>query len=961
MRKFILLSLTIMISMTALAQSKTSQLNGTLITLEQKDTVGVVGAAIELTSLRDTLDKKYTISAIRGAYQFKGIPAGEYRMTATSLGYKTAVQEIKVTGEKTMTIPAWFIEEDNLKIEEVSVVTQAVRTTINGDTIVYNASAYKVLPDADADELLAKMPGIKVDGGTVEAQGETVQKILIDGREFFGNDVATAIKTLPAEAVKSIEVFDKLSDEAEFSGIDDGNSYKAINIVTHNKMKTAIFGKMNAQYAFEPRSYEETQHYGSIDGNLNFFREKSKTTVRFRANNMNGNAESKMGMGGLNYINSWGDKDAIKLEGSYTFNANNNKHKSWTERDYFLTEEELNSPNPDEIYEHYESNSRNQNKSYNHNFNSRFEWRISQRQRLMLRAQVSFNDNSGNNNSSSDYYPISGIDYITLQNWGHSNSDGLNANINGNYFLRLGEKAGRVLNINFNANYSDNNSGSENYSEKKVNEPIQQRSTSDNQNYRVNGNITYAEPLGERAQITVGYNANYSDSNADRLTHLYDFENHIYQEQISPEYSNRNATTYFTQRIGPGFRFSNDGTTISGMLNYQHVAMNSERVYPAVFVLPRKTFQDLTYSVMTRIKLNMENRISLRVSSNTSNPSVNQLQDVVDISNVNHISAGNPNLKPSYSHRANFNYTHSGIERGTTFSINFGGSKVQRAIVNSIIKNQPGYPIYSADGKELLTTLSPTGQFSKPVNINGDWSYNGGLSYGFPLNFIGCNFNIDAHGSYSQQPSLINDILNKSKRYTLGGGVMLGSNFSEYVDFRFRYSPNYNNVRNTMSTNGDNEYIQHNLNGNIRVVFGFGLTLHANGNYFKYVGLNSTAQNLNREELICNFGIGMKVLKKLGEVQLIANDVFNQNEGFNRSWNSQFMQNSTSSVIGRYYGIRFSYNLRHYGRTRKGKVIDDSRHRDSEGGFMPGGMGGHGGGGFGGGGFGGGGGFRGGF
>ena len=189
---------------------------------------------------------------------------------------------------------------------------------------------------------------------------------------------------------------------------------------------------------------------------------------------------------------------------------------------------------------------------------------------------------------------------------------------------------------------------------------------------------------------------------------------------------------------------------------------------------------------------------------------------------------------------------------------------------------------------------------------------------------------------------------------------MLGSNFSEYVDFRFRYSPNYNNVRNTMSTNGDNEYIQHNLNGNIRVVFGFGLTLHANGNYFKYVGLNSTAQNLNREELICNFGIGMKVLKKLGEVQLIANDVFNQNEGFNRSWNSQFMQNSTSSVIGRYYGIRFSYNLRHYGRTRKGKVIDDSRHRDYEGGFMPGGMGGQGGG-FGGGGFGGGGGFRGGF
>lgn len=952
MRKFLLLSLAILTAMTALAQSKTSQLNGTLISIEQKDTVGVVGAAIELTSLRDTLNKKYTISAIRGAYQFKGIPAGEYRMTATSLGYKTATQNIKVTGEKTMTIPAWMMEEDNLKIEAVSVTTQAVRTTINGDTIVYNAAAYKVLPDADADELLAKMPGIKVDGGTVEAQGETVQKILIDGREFFGNDVSTAIKTLPAEAIKSVEVFDKLSDEAEFSGIDDGNSYKAINIVTHNKMKTAIFGKMNAQYAFEPRSYEKTKHYGSVDGNLNFFREKSKTTLRFRANNMNGNAESKMGMGGLNYINAWGDKDAIKLEGSYTFNANNNKHKSWTERDYFLTEEELNSPNPDEIYEHYESNSRSQNKSYNHNFNSRFEWRISPRQRLMLRAQISFNDNKGNNNSSSDYYPISGIDYITLQNWGHSNSDGLNTSVNGNYFLRLGEKAGRTLNVNFNANYSSNTSGSENYSEKKVNEPIQQRSTSDNYNYRINGGITYAEPIGDHAQATVGYNVNYSDSDADRLTHLYDFENQIYHEQISPEYSNRNTTSYLTQRVGPGFRFSNNGSTVSGMLNYQHVTMNSEREYPAVYVLPRKTFENLTYSVMTRIKLNMENRISLRLNSRTNNPSVGQLQDVVDISNVNHISAGNPHLKPSYSHHGHFNYTHSGIERGTTFSVNFGGSKVQRAIVNSVIKNQPGYEIFSPDG-EFLTTLSPTGQYTRPVNISGDWSYNGGISYGFPINFIGCNFNADAFGSYSQSPSLINEILNKSKRYTLGGSVMLGSNFSEYVDFRFRYSPNYSNIRNTMSTSGDNEYIQHTLNGNIRVVFGFGLTLHANGNYFKYVGLNDTASQLDRDELICNFGIGMKVLKKLGEIQLIANDVFNENEGFNRSWNSQYMQNSTSSVIGRYYGIKFSYNLRRYGQTRKGKVIDDSRHR--EGGFNPMMMGGPGGG------FGGGGGFRGGF
>ena len=173
--------------------------------------------------------------------------------------------------------------------------------------------------------------------------------------------MATAIKTLPAEVVKSVEAIDKLSDQAEFSGIDYGNSYKAINIVTHNKMKTAVFGKMNAQYAFEPRSNDDTQHYGSTDGNLNYFREKSKTTLRFAANNMNGNSRSKMAYGGVNYINAWGEQDRIKLEGSYGYNTNNNKHYSWLERDYFLTEEEIASGSG-EIYEHYESNSRSHSK-----------------------------------------------------------------------------------------------------------------------------------------------------------------------------------------------------------------------------------------------------------------------------------------------------------------------------------------------------------------------------------------------------------------------------------------------------------------------------------------------------------------------------------------------------------------------------------------------------------------------
>lgn len=311
MKRFLLLSIFLCLccTMNLMAQSRHgATVMGTIVAEHPEEGMeGVVGATIELMSLADTLQKQHTVTAVRGAWQFKGVKAGQYRLKAEFLGYKPSTREIKVERGKELTINDWQIEENPLLIETINVETQAVRTTINGDTVVYNAAAYQVLPDADADKLLSKMPGIKVDGGTIEAQGETVQKILIDGREFFGNDVATAIKTIPAEAIKSVEVFDKLSDEAEFSGIDDGNSYKAINIVTHNKMKTAIFGKMSGMYGVEPRKEENWQHYGSVDANINFFREKSKTTIRVNATNAN-EADSEAGSGAINYINAWGGK-----------------------------------------------------------------------------------------------------------------------------------------------------------------------------------------------------------------------------------------------------------------------------------------------------------------------------------------------------------------------------------------------------------------------------------------------------------------------------------------------------------------------------------------------------------------------------------------------------------------------------------------------------------------------------
>lgn len=941
MRKLCITLWLIMIAVGAMAQSRSS-IVGTLVTKSEEaesGVEGVVGATIELRSLADTTEVKHTVTAIRGAWQFKSLRAGRYSLKAEFLGFKSVQREVELKRGETLELNGWEIEPDVIALADVQVEAMAVRTTINGDTLVYNAAAYKVLPDADADKLLEKMPGIKVNNGEVEAHGEKVQKVLIDGREFFGEDVATAIKTIPAEAIKSVEVFDKLSDEAEFSGIDDGNSYKTINLVTHNKMKTAVFGKMAAMYATEPRSAEHWKHYGDVNGNVNFFREKSKTTVRIQANNMNGNSESQQAFGAVNYINSWGERDRTKLEGSYSLRAADNNSEQWTERDYFLTQEQIEAGG-DDIYQRYISDSRNGNTSLNHNFMGRFEHNISPKQRLMLRARLSLSDNSNDASSLNRYFPVNNLEEIDLTSYSNGDNDNMNLSLNGNYFLRLGEKAGRTLQVSFGGHYSSGDSSSESYSEKSVEETIQQRSGADHSNYSMRVGVTYAEPLGERSQLTAGYNVDYNNSDADRLTHLFDFATGEYAEQISPEYSNRNNTDYLTHRVGPGFRFSKDGKSVSAQLNYQHVTMNSDREYPAVYVLPTKHFGNVTYSVTARLDLNARNQIHIRANSSTANPSVQQLQDVVDISNVNNVTAGNPHLKPSYTHRINLRYTRTSVEKGTTVTFHLNGSKNQRQIVDSVVMNTPGYEVFSPDG-ELLTTLSPMGRFSKPVNMSGNWRYDGGVSYAFPVKFIGCNLTVAGSGSYSQSPSILNGVVNYSKYRTAAALVAVGSNFSDHVDFSVLYLANYNNVVNTKLTRGDNEYIQHFLMGNFRVVTGFGLTLSGDCRYNYFKGLTEANKSLDRGEFICNFAVGFKVLKKMGEVQLLANDVFNNSNGFERSWNSLYMQNSTRSVIGRYFGVKFTYNLRRYGLTRRGEVIDENgvqqRGRGSRGGFAPGG------------------------
>lgn len=267
----------------ARAQAQSGVITLTVVDAETGEEVP--GAVIEIVPKAHPDQKKYYTSGYKGALQVRGLAYGSYTLAVTFMGYEKAEKEFRVT-QPSENLGKIALREAAIAIETVVKEVQALRTSQKGDTVSYNANAFKVTADADVEGLLKKMPGITVNNGAVEAQGETIQKVFVDGKEFFGEDVTSAIKSLPAEAVERIEVYNKLSDQAEFSGMDDGESYKAINIVTRENMRQGIFGKAYAGYGYDADTETEAKNKYMVGGNVNFFSGSSRLSLIGLFNNL---------------------------------------------------------------------------------------------------------------------------------------------------------------------------------------------------------------------------------------------------------------------------------------------------------------------------------------------------------------------------------------------------------------------------------------------------------------------------------------------------------------------------------------------------------------------------------------------------------------------------------------------------------------------------------------------------
>ena len=940
---------------TAAAFAQRGSVTATVVNADTGESVA--GAVLIVSPVKTPEKQQGFTSAFKGAVSMPSLAYGEYKLSVSFIGYNNLDTTFRVSAPK-LNLGVLKLKP-GVQIETVVKEAKALRTSQKGDTVSYNAGAFKVVADADVEGLLKKMPGITVTDGTVEAQGETVKKIFVDGKEFFGEDVTTAIKSLPAEAVDRVEVYNKLSDAAEFSGMDDGEGYKALNIVTRPGMRQGQFGKLYAGFGYDADTETEDKFKYIAGGNANIFSGDSRISLIGLFNNVNqqnfsfedilgvsgsggGGRRGSVGQYmmrpqsgvatvnaiGINYSDSWGKRDQVTFQGSYFFNNTNTENRSTVEKWY-------EAPMiPDTL----STNGYSDTKGYNHRFNARLEWKISENQNLMIRPRFSYQSNDPWSRTTGWQYGApadGGSGYSRTDNFSDALRHGYNVGTSAVYRAKLG-KNGRTITLDGSFSYSDNTNNSNSWSNILATQPDRPavdpetgvwdpanytelrylRNLAPSSSYSLRGSFTYTEPVAKYAQLSFQYRVSYNSQERDKRSYITgdDFST----AGLTPDRSLSNSyeSGYLTQSVGPGFRFSKERNTFIANVYYQRSALDGQIVRDDAEKI-KHAYNNVTYFMMGQLNINRENSLRLFVSSYTDSPSITDLQSVYDVSDAQNISHGNPNLKPTYSHRVNFHYTNSNVEKGRTFMWMFSMNTTLDYTAQHLVQ-RPGD--ITIDGQAYSPNF-----YSTTENLDGYWQLRTHLSYGLPIGFLKSNFNVMAGVIYTKTPSMLGGTVDAATGMISGGErndtknmgydfrAVLGSNISENVDFTLSWNGTYNEATNSLNADkSKNRYFNHTAQGNLKVVFPLGFTFTASAAYSQYIGFTN---DYSEDYLLCNAWLGKKVFRnKRGEVMIGVNDLLNQNRAFSRTTGSGYTQNSTNSVIGRYYMVQFTYNLRRFGK-----------------------------------------------
>lgn len=902
------------------------------------DSTAIADSARTLIAVAgDTLSFN-AVSNRTGAFEFNNLTPGMYLLTISSVGFESTDRYLTLS-DSSLNLGMVGIAREAKLLGEVVVSVAPPPVRQKTDTLEYSANAFKVNPDANAEDMVKKMPGVTVDRGTVTAQGEQVRKVTIDGRDFFGDDATAALRNLPAEVIDKIQVFDRLSDQAQFTGFDDGNSVKAINIVTKADMRNGQFGRVYAGYGTDDRY--------SAGGNVTFFKDNRRISIVGQTNNINqqnfaaqdllgatssanrgggnrgggggrpggqggggnfgGGGQGNFMVGqqpgisktnalGINFSDQWGKK--LTISGSYFFNNSNNINNELSNREYFLSGDSS---------QFYRENSLTNNENNNHRVNMRIEYKFDSSNSLLFTPRLSFQRNNSFSSLNSDLsYPSGLISQTNSTDRAISNG----TNFSGELLYRhaFASKRGRSMSLSVS---SDANRNEADIFVESINryfkggapltDSLQQYTDQQNQGNRISTNITYTEPVG-KGMLQFNYNPSWTINKADQQT--FHLDNSGKYSIFDDSLSNKLDNTYRTQNGGVSYRMGDRDNSFSVGLNYQHAVLEGQQVFPYLADVNR-TFSNLLPNLRFQRKLSPKSSLRIFYRTRTNAPSVTQLQDVVNIRNVLFPSVGNPELEQDYNHTLVTRFQFTNSAKRTSFFANLFLQNTQNYITNA------SYLIARDSSISSTIFLRQGSRLTKPVNLDGFWSARSFFTLGLPLTFMKSTLNFNTGVSYSRVPGLIDNVENMSNNYAYNVGAVIASNISEYIDFTVSYSANFNTVKNSIQPQLNNNYFNSMASFQLNLLSKSGWLFQNDLNNQMFRGLTG---GFNQDYWLWNMAVGKKFLKdQKGELKLSVFDLLKQNQAISRVATETYIEDVQNDVLQQYFMLTFTYKLRNFG------------------------------------------------
>ena len=743
---FSLLFCFLLISVSVTGQTTTKKkigyLSGIIVSEGEKEPLP--NAAIQLFALPDTVFKAGGASDLDGKFSIN-VESGDYLMRISYVGFLTQDKAVKITAKKTNNLGLLELKPDVVALKEALVTAEVPPVTMSEDTMVYNSAAFRVPAGSMLEELLKKYPGVEIaEDGTITVNGKTVNRILMKGKDFFGTDKNMALKNIPADVVDRVKFYDKDSDFKRVTGIDDGEEETVLDLQMKKGADQGWFGNTDIAYGSHERY--------SAKNTTSHFTDKSQMSLILSANNIadrgfrggggSGLVASKMG--GFNFATR---SDKFETGGNVRFNHRDTDAESYSSSEYFMTSGNAN--------QFATSHSNSFSRASNLNADFRVEWKPDTLTNIIFRPSFSYSTSDSWSKSSSatfDADPFEqhseylqdmfgtvpdGYDSIAINrnmNESMSNSESRSMRANLQINRRLG-KQGRNITLDGSFGYTDSENDNISHNDVKYyraeagNGYVRKRySTTPNTNWNYATRLSYTEPLSKIANLQLSYRFNYSYSNSDRSTYVFDdLDTYVpelnsdYRFPALPEdyeqYKDDDLSRYSTYRnmnheVRAMVRFVTEKMNLSLGASWlpQHSRMKYQ--YLGLDTVLKRTVNNFTPNIRFRYKWSKTTTLNVRYRGSTSQPSMTDLLDITDDSNPLYITQGNPGLKPSFNNSLNafFNTYNAEAQRG--FSANLRFSNTLNSISQKVTYNE-----------------ETGGRISRPENINGNWNINGGFNF----------------------------------------------------------------------------------------------------------------------------------------------------------------------------------------------------------------------------------------